>query len=245
MADSGDGIERVYRRRRKLPWRYLGLVGLVFLNAMFQAWRTWDDPYAPHWGTWLFGLFTLVTIVRICLEQFRAHTRVTAEGVTTQGNLRSRTWAWDEVYDIRVVPAPRGSGGMAPQWPPYLYALQGRRFLLPHIDDWQLDDLHTEVSDLCLAAAPAHSLGWERRPQVEERILRRAARRKAWTWAGNGALIALFAMFVLSIGLVATGRPDNLFLLFVVVPLVSFGVFGVALQWYWSARPPRSLAGQA
>jgi hypothetical protein len=244
MGDSGDGIERVYRRRRKLPWQYLGLVGLVFLNALFQAGRTWDDPHAPRWQTSLFGLFMLVALVRVGLEQLRAHTRVTAEGITAQGALRSRTWAWHEVYDIRVEPTPRGSGRMAPRWLTYLYDLQGRRFLLRHIDDWQLDDPHTEVSDLCLAAAPSRSLSWERRPQVEERILRRAARRKAWTWAGYGALITFLAMFVLVVGLIVTGRPDHMFALFLGVPLVSFGVCGAALQWYWSARPPRSLAGQ-
>ncbi|MGW3035746.1 PH domain-containing protein [Streptomyces sp. NPDC001178] len=242
MGGDTGGIERVYRRRRGLPWQYLGMAGLLCVNALLQVEHTSaDDPYAPKWRPWVLLALVAVAVVRVLLEQFRAYTRVTAAGITAQGALRSRTWAWHEVYDIRVERAPRGSGRMAPQWLTYLYDLEGRRFLLRHLDDWQLDDPYAEVSELCLAAAPHRSLTWERRPNVEERILRRAARRKAWTWAAYGALITFFVMVVLDIGMVATGSPEHELLLFVCVPLASFGILGAVLDRYWTSRPPRSL----
>ncbi|MCD9880280.1 PH domain-containing protein [Streptomyces guryensis] len=244
MGGDTGGIERVYRRRRWPPGPYFVVVGVLCLNALIQVEHTLDDPYRTGWAAWVFLALMALTVLRVALEQFRAHTRVTAAGITAQGTLRSRTWAWHEVYDIRVEHAPRGSGRTPPQWLTYLYDLEGRRFLLRHLDDWQLADPYAEVSDLCLAAAPYRSLTWERRPQVEERILRRAARRKAWTWAAYGALIMFFAMLVLDIGLVATGRPEHVFLLFVCVPLAFFGVLGAGLRWYWTNHPPRSLAQQ-
>jgi len=242
MAGDEGEIERVYRRRHRLPWRYLGLMGLVFGNAVIQVSRTSGNPYLHGWVSWGLVLFMVATLVRVVLEQFRAYTRVTGVGVTAQGPVRSRTWAWHEVYDIRVEPGPRGSGQLAPQWLTYVYDFDGRRRLLPHLDDWQLDDPYAEVSELCLAAAPYRSLAWERRPQVEERLLWRAARRRAWTWAARGMLGVLFAMFVVDFWQVVVGRPEHQFLLLVVVPLASFAVFGAVLQWYWTnrvaARPP-------
>ncbi|NUP44986.1 MAG: PH domain-containing protein [Streptomyces sp.] len=236
MGGDTGGIERVYRRRRWPPGPYFILMGVMCLNALLQIEHNLDDPSGTGWEAWVFLALMASIVLRVALELFRAHTRVSAAGITAQGALRSRTWAWHEVYDIRVEHAPRGAGRTPPQWLTYLYDLEGRRFLLRHIDDWQLADPYAEVSELCLAAAPYRSLTWERQPRVEERILRRAARRKAWTWAAYGALITFLVMLVLDIGLVVTGRPENEFLLFVCVPLVSFGVLGAALDRYWTTR---------
>jgi hypothetical protein len=240
--DEG-GVEREYRKRRRLPWMYLLPLFLVTGNALLQS--SLNPNIAQHgWSRNTIILLMVATVVRVGLEQYRAYTRVTSAGITAQGPIRSRTWAWHEVYDIRVQPAPRGSGRMAPQWLTYLYDLEGRRFLLPHLNDWQLDDPYAEVTSLCLAAAPYRSLTWERRPQVEERIRRRAVQRKAWVWAAYGTLGVFLAMLVVDIGMVVVEGSDHPLLLFVCVPLVSFGILGAALQWYWSARPPRSLAQQ-
>ncbi|MFF4254010.1 PH domain-containing protein [Streptomyces sp. NPDC001663] len=241
------GVEREYRKRRKLPRAYLLLLGAVMLNALLQTGRLQsgrDHGGLQIWASGATALLVVAAAVRATLEQYRAHTRVTAVGITAQWPLRSHTWAWHEVYDIRVQPSPRGSGRLAPQWLTHLYDMEGRRFRLPHLDDWQLDDPFAEVSALCLAAAPYRSLAWERRPQVEERIVRRAAGRKAWTWAAYSTLAVLFAMYAVDLWQVAVGRPEHPFLLLVCVPLAFFGVFGTGLQRYWTARPPRSLAQQ-
>jgi len=246
MGGDTGGIERVYRRRRGLPWPQLVLWAVLGGNAFIQATR-FDDPYAYHdgppgWAPLTVSLLMVATFVRVALEQVRAHTLVTASGITVQGRLRSRSWAWHEVYDIRVEQAPRGTGPQGPRWLTYLYDNEGRRHLLWHLDDWQLGDPYAEVSELCLSAAPYRSLAWEPRPEVEARILRGAARRKAWKWAANSALGVLAAMFVVDFWEIIDGRPDHPFLLLVCVPLVSFGVLGAVLDRYWTGRPPLSPA---
>ncbi|MGW5655936.1 PH domain-containing protein [Streptomyces humi] len=243
-----DGVERVYRKRRRVPRAYLGLLGLVLGNAFVQIVRFSGerpgDGAGPRWGAPVFAVLILVTLVRVALEQYRAYTRVTSAGITARGPLRTRTWAWSDVYDIRVEQAPRGSGRAAPQWLTYLYDHRGRRFLLPHLNDWQLDDPYAEVAELCLAAAPQRSLTWERRPDVEERIRRGAVRRKAWLWGVHGAVATLVMMIVVAVALVIAERADHPFLLIVCVPPAAGVVLAAALQWYWGVRPPRSLARQ-
>ncbi|MGW1745446.1 PH domain-containing protein [Streptomyces sp. NPDC002092] len=248
MGGDTGGIERVYRRRRGLPWLPLGLMAVIAGNAFIQATR-FDDPYAyrdgpPGWAPLAVSLLMAATFVRIALEQWRAHTSVTASGITVQGRLRSRSWTWQEIYDIRVEHAPGSMGSTGPRWLGFLYDDEGRRHRLWHIDDWQLADPYAEVSELCLSAAPYRSLAWEPRPQVEALILRGAARRKAWTWALWGALAMLCAMFVVEFWEIIDGRPDHPFLLLVCVPLASFAVLGAVLDRYWTTHPPGSLAGQ-
>ncbi|MER7839630.1 PH domain-containing protein [Streptomyces sp. NPDC096040] len=239
------GVEREYRKRRRLPGTYLVLLGALLMNALLQTGRLYDEGDGGQWwGPPLFGLLILLTLTRIVLEQYRAYTRVTSAGITARGLLRTRTWNWSEVYDIRVEPAPRGNGRMAPQWLTYLYDFDGRRFLLPHLDDWQLADPYAEVSELCLAAAPQRSLSWGRRPDVEARILRGAVRRKAWLWGVYGAIAMMFVMMVVSVALVFTDWAVHPLLLLVCVPLASGVLLSAVLQWYWSTRPPRSLTRQ-
>ncbi|MFD5542344.1 PH domain-containing protein [Streptomyces sp. NPDC127079] len=242
-----SGVEREYRRRRKPPLAYLVLPGLLVMNALIQTSRVSGDgggDGSGRWGPPVFGVLLVLAVTRVALEQFRAHTRVTAAGITAQGPVRARTWAWSEIYDIRVEQAPRGSGRAAPQWLTYLYDFQGRRFLLWQLNEWQLDDPYAEVAELCLAAAPLRSFTWERRPDVEERIRRGAVRRRAWLWGVYGGLGSVFLMLVVSFGLIVAGRSDHPFLLIVCVPVAAGVVLGAALQGYWSVRPPRSLAPQ-
>ncbi|MER7178704.1 PH domain-containing protein [Streptomyces hyaluromycini] len=243
--DEG-GVEREYRRRRNPPLGQFLLLGLILLNALIQTGRLSAGPDASRFRwepPFIVGLLVLA-VARIALEQFRAYTRVTTAGITAQGPLRSRTWAWSEVYDIRVEQAPRGSGRTTPQWLTYLYDFEGRRFLLWHLNDWQLDDPYAEVAELCLAAAPHRSLTWERRPDVEERIRQGAVRRRAWTWGACGGVVVFFLAFVVDIWRVVVGRPDHPFVLMLVVPLASGVVLSAVLQWFWSTRPPRSGVAQ-
>ncbi|MFE0524382.1 PH domain-containing protein [Streptomyces sp. NPDC058954] len=234
MGGDTGAIERVYRRRRRPPLLQLGVAVLIGGNALLHAGRFGDphgDRYGPpSWMPWSVGVLFTATLVRIALEQLRAYTRVTASGISVQGRLRSRSWYWADVYDIRVEPSLRGSGSSGPRWLTYLYDFEGRRHLLWHLDDWQLGDPYAEVSELCLAAAPYRSLAWEPSPRVEELIRRGAARRKAWIRAGYSALVVFFAMFVVDFWEVVTGRPEHLFLLLVVVPLAFFGAVGAVLQ---------------
>ncbi|MER6532408.1 PH domain-containing protein [Streptomyces sp900105755] len=240
------GVRREYRMRRKQPRSQLLLLGLLLVNAFVQTGRVsgGGDGGGVRWGPPVMVLVMVVAIARISLEHFRARTRVSTAGIIAQGPVRARNWAWSDVYDIRIEHAPRGSGPAAPQWLTYLYDFRGRRFLLPHLDDWQVDDPYAEVAELCLVAAPLRSLTWERRPDVEERILRGAVRRRAWTWGANGTIAVFCLMFAVDVGRAATGRSDHPFLLMVCVPLASGVALAAVLDRYWSTRPPRSPARQ-
>ncbi|MCI3272024.1 PH domain-containing protein [Streptomyces cylindrosporus] len=236
MGGDADGIERVYRRRRRPPGLVVGLLGLVCCNALLQVDGSGEDR--DRWFSWMTVAALAVAAAHLVLTQYRAYTRVTREGITVQWAVRSRSWTWQQVYDIRVEPAGRGSSRTSPQWVAYLHDFDGRRFLLPHIDDRQLDDPYAEVSDLCLAADPGRSLGWERLPQVETLILRRAARRKAWIRAALGAALVLLITSAVDTWEVIVGRPEHPFLLFVCVPLASFALLGALLERRWKSLVP-------
>ncbi|MEW2397092.1 PH domain-containing protein [Streptomyces sp. NPDC046862] len=236
------GIEREYRRRRGVPAANFSVATaavLVVVNALSamttsrpMAWQT------PALAAWLFAGG------RVVLEQWRARTYVTAEGVTVRGPLRTRTWPWAGVYGIRVEEGRRGSPG-SPRWPAYLYGTDGRRVRLPHLDELQLDDPVAEVSDLCAAAVRLGLTYPETRPEVEERIRRAARRRTAWQRAVAAGLVVAAAMFVLDTWLVFTDRPDHPFLLLVCVPLLCLPAFFLLLDRVGEARVARRCPGHA
>ncbi|MFJ9350990.1 PH domain-containing protein [Streptomyces sp. NPDC101237] len=190
------GMERVYRRRRRLPKRYFLVAGAVMGGAFLRLYT--DDTGLRGWGTLGFGLLFLVILVMVPLNQFRAHTRITAQGVTAQWALRARTWAWREVYGIRVERVPGGGSGVTyPDWVVFLYDFDGRRFPLPQLNNWQLDDPYAEITDICLTAVPYRGADWEFRPAVEEQIVRRIARRKTWSVVvGVAVAVAMVAAVI-------------------------------------------------
>ena len=128
------GIEREYRGRRVIRATYVTLavaVMLVGLKAMDFA----TSPGPTRWDVLVLVVWPVLA-GRVALDQWRARTTVTAAGITVRGPLRTRTWAWADVYGIRVENNRRGS----PHWPAYLYVDHGRRVRLPHFDELQLAD---------------------------------------------------------------------------------------------------------
>ncbi|MFE9450470.1 PH domain-containing protein [Streptomyces sp. NPDC006739] len=238
---GAGGLLREYRRERGWPRRSVVLMVVIVGNAVLQTVRTHDDM--PFWWAPVVVGSVLVVGVRRGLYEWRARTWVTTGGISRRGAVRSRAWAWSDIYDVRVEENPVSDPfNGAPRRPAFLYDREGRRFLLPHLDEWQLPDPCAEVAAL-RGAARQHGMAAERRPEVEERILRRAGRRKGWQWAGVGAALVLGAMIVATVAEAALGAPAHLFLLLLVVPLAAFGVLGALLSRYWAARalrlPPR------
>ncbi|MEU1514042.1 PH domain-containing protein [Streptomyces sp. NPDC005811] len=221
----GEGIEREYRRRRAVPLVYLTLVAMtavVGINTLDMV--TLDGPTGWHLLTlaiWL-GLGT-----RIALEQWRARTSVTAEGVTARGPLLTRTRAWSEIYGMRVEGGRRGA---VPRWPAYLYDVEGRRIRLFQLDEQQVGDPVGEVADLSATAVRLGFLAPETRPELEALIARRARRRTAFGRAVVGCLIVALAAFVVSTWLIFTDRPTHTFLLLLGLPLLCLPVLFLALD---------------
>ncbi|MCX4763010.1 PH domain-containing protein [Streptomyces sp. NBC_01275] len=219
-----DGIEREYRRRRAVPAAYVTLAAVTVVIAMkVLSTTTLSGPTA--WDALILALWLSIG-GRVVLEQWRARTSVTAAGITVRGLLRTRTWAWSDVYDIRVEGSKRGSL----RRPAYLYGSDGRRVLLPHLDEHQLDDPIGEVADLRATAAGAGLMSLETRPETEERITRGARRRTAVNRAAVATLVVVVAMFVLDTWMIFTDRPTQSVLLIACVPLLCLPVFFLLLD---------------
>ncbi|MER5198660.1 PH domain-containing protein [Streptomyces sp. NPDC002755] len=219
-----DGIEREYRRRRGIPPAFLTMLiaaALVTANAL-HAMATlgpsgWDVLAVGAW---------LTVAGRVALEQWRARTFVTADGVTVRGPIRTRSWAWSDIYGIRV----EDNRGSTPRWSGYLYAIDGHRVRLPHLDEYQLADPIAEVADLCATALRLGLTSLETRPDAEERIARRTRRRRAWQRAAVASLVVAAVMFVYDIWLVFDDRPTHTLLLVGGVPLLCLPVFFLVLD---------------
>jgi len=234
-----DGIEREYRRRRAVPLAYIALAAgavllvLNVLNAVTLSGLEASDVLVP--AVWLF------LGVRVALEQWRARTFVTADGITVRGPLRTRTWAWTEIYGIRV--ENRGWG--SPHWPGYLYRTDGRRVRLPHLDELQLDDPIAEVADLGAIAVRLGLTSLETRPEVEERIRREARRRTAWQRASGASVVVVVALFVRDFWMILTDRPTLSFPLLLAIPLLCLPVFFLLLDRLGETLAARRSPGHA
>ncbi|MGW1809540.1 PH domain-containing protein [Streptomyces sp. NPDC002078] len=227
---------REYRRQRRRP-RQAALLPLIFLgNAALQTIRT------RHVLPILWAPVALAALVAVgvwgALSEWRARTVVTARGITRQGPLRARTWAWSTVYDIRIEYSGSQPLNAHPRWPAYLYDLEGRRFLLPQINEWQLDDPYAEVAAL-REAAWRYGMPYGQRAEIEEGILRQAGRRRGWQWASVAAVVVFALMILVALAEDIAGTPANLYLLLLVIPLAAFGLLGLLLARYFAARALR------
>lgn len=228
-----DGIEREYRRWRKPSRKRLAVVGILLGSLTYQMTR-------PDHIDLRFGLFVLVPLALVvawmAITPRWWRTLVGPDGITVHRVVRSRGWAWHDIYDLRVEPHPAQRRADA-QSLTYLYDTDGRRFLLPHVDDWQLPDLRAEIDELRAVAAVHRGMDGEPRPAVEARIRERAARRRAWRRATSGAMCVLFVTFVYLLWRIALGEDRHTFLLLLGVPLAAFVLFAGFFHWLGSRTP--------
>ncbi|MDX3645269.1 PH domain-containing protein [Streptomyces sp. MB09-02B] len=187
------------------------------------------------WRAWL------LIATRVALEQFRARTSVTEDGVTVRGALRTRGWAWSEIYGIRVEDNRWGS----PRWSGYLYGTDGTLVRLLHVDEYQLTDPIAEIADLGATAVSLGLTSMDTRPDVEQRIARGARRRKAWQRAAIASAVVMAAMFVVEAWLLFTDRPTHLYALILGVPLACLPVLFYAFDRLGERRHRRDLTPPA
>jgi hypothetical protein len=244
-AGDADRIAREYRRRRPVPKALLALMVFCLLTAAQQTWRTFtsspSSALVPEWLSTAGAVALWVPLAALALDQWRGRTLVTARGVTVRGAVRTRSVAWEDVHDIRVEPRRRDTHGLTPRSPAYLYATDGRRILLPRLDEWQLDDPYAEVAELrATVALRDGGVGEAPWAEAEARVRWRAGHRTAWQRANLGAALVLAAMVVLWAGrALVTGAQGQPFLLLVCVPLASLAVLAALLHGWWEVRAGR------
>nr|WSY53713.1 hypothetical protein OG999_28805 [Streptomyces sp. NBC_00886] len=133
----------------------------------------------------LFGVWALL-VVR------RGFTSVGVDGITTPRRFPRPRTGLERIYDLHVEGRPNQRGAEARSLT-HLYDNDGRRLILPNVDDWQLPNVRAEIDALRTAAARHRGTAWEPRPEVEARIRLRAGHRKAQERAITWALIVFFA----------------------------------------------------
>lgn len=220
---GGDiGFEREYRRRRKASRGRIVALWIVMGNCVLQLSRP-DGIPVPYK---LLGLALIAVLsVWAFLALRRGLTSVGADGIAVRGAFRVRKRAaWHDIYDLRV--EPRNNKNADARLCTWLYDNDGRRLLLPNVDDWQLPDLRAEVEELRTAAAQHRGMAWELRPEVEDRIGLRAVRRKARERAGVGAMLVFFAAIVYLAWTVVVDDGHRLFavLLLLWAPLAVYAL---------------------
>ncbi|MFE0348500.1 PH domain-containing protein [Streptomyces griseoluteus] len=205
---------------------------------MFAMFHATSHGGAFGWADLLAAAFIALAIARTALYMQRGRTLVDPDGITVRRALTERTRAWSAIYDIRAEPVHNASR-YDRHWLTYVYDTDGRRLLLPHLDDWQLDNPPAEAAGLLEAGVPYRGMAWARQPEVEALIRQRAAHRRAWQWAFYGALIVFGCMTVLSIGLLFSSDGSPMALLTMLVPLGSFVLFAALFHAGWKYLVPR------
>ncbi|NEC90958.1 PH domain-containing protein [Streptomyces sp. SID12501] len=223
---DGDGIEREYRKRRKAPRGWLAYLGLMVVSCLLQI----SSPTGRSWERAVLLTFFAAVVVQGVLFMYRARTLMDRRGVVVRGFVIERRWAWHDVYDFRAQSLPKAPS-FGRKWLVFLYDTDGRRFLLPHVDDWQLDDPPAEVDELRAVAARHRGTAWEPRPATEAHILRRTAHRKAWERAVIGALIVFVCTSLVLVVLTITTDDPPTPLLLLWVPLAAFAPIAAFLHW--------------
>ncbi|MER7927522.1 PH domain-containing protein [Streptomyces sp. NPDC096057] len=234
------GVEREYGRQGRAHLVWSGLMVIVAVNTVYQMNR--DPNILGDRARPVIDILLLWFLGWALLAGWRRRTFVTADGIAVRGAVRTRHRGWHDIYDIRVEPRRNQRSGDS-QWLTYLYGNDGRRLLLPHVDDGQLPQFGAEIDDLRETVARHRGTTWERRPDVEERIRRQSGHRKAWERATSGALLVLLAMFLVTLALVVTGRDTEPLLLLVCVPLAAFALLAALLHWRWKSQVPPPGAG--
>lgn len=231
---EGDGFEREYRKRRRLPAAFLFAMGAILLSSVLRVFDASNT--LPLWVRVGLVVLGVVTFGWVVLKLRRARTVVTTDGITVRGAHIERHRAWHDIYDLRVEALPSSAHYQGPKHVTFLYDTEGRRFVLPHVDDRQVEGLWSEVAGLKERAARHRGTAWEQRPAVEALIRRRAARTKAWVRASTGGVIAFGIGFMTWVVLMFTSDEPSMLVYFVYVPLLAFAL--LAALFHWHARRP-------
>ncbi|MFS4095838.1 PH domain-containing protein [Streptomyces sp. AF1A] len=163
----------------------------------------------------------------------RGFTRVDTSGVTIRGAFLTRRIPWSEIYELDARKGPRAQKAGS-----FVGTVDGRRRTLPQLDVWQVEGVHRELTALREFGTRYGARTWERRPEVEQALRRRAGRAHSVGKAIVAAAVAWLAMFLLWLTLGAAGREPSAPLLLAGLPVVALVFFLAYFQWHWEAYVP-------
>ncbi|MFD5149071.1 PH domain-containing protein [Streptomyces sp. NPDC058401] len=187
------------RYRAKPPW---GLGVLLFGSFGLFLLKVGVETSVPGWGTALLGVLLAGFCAGALYVRTRCFATVDRQGIIVRRTFRVRRFAWDDIHDIRTVNAPPGDRGIAPGTSAYLYRTDGRRMILPFLDDNEMTGVEQEVEGLRSLLTEHRRADWAPDPQAEPRIARQAAR---WESGHRYAVVTGIVLVVLALIVFLTG----------------------------------------
>jgi hypothetical protein len=152
----------------------------------------------------------------LLLRLRRGFTRVDTSGVTIHGAFWTRHIPWSEIYELNA-----RQGSRAKKAGSFVDTVDGRRRTLSQLNEWQVEGLRTEVAALRDFGAWYGARAWERRPEVEQVLRRRAGRPRSVGKALSAAGLVWMVLFVLWLILGAAGQEPSGSLLLLWLPVVA------------------------
>ncbi|MEU6540719.1 PH domain-containing protein [Streptomyces sp. NPDC047000] len=224
---------REYRKHRKSPGQ-LGRVLPVVVLALFfvvQSLRR-GDPLARSAGAVLLVL-AVGAVFWVLRSPRQSRTLVDSDGVTVHGAFLARRIPWSEIYELDVRKVPKGERTSA-----FVRTVNGRRRPLPQVNDWQVEELRAEVAAIRKIGTRYGARTWERVPEVEQTLRRRAGREHSLSHGVLRATAAWGVMFAVWVVLQLTGQGPFTNLLLLWGPVAAFVCFlGYAWQ-HWEPHVP-------
>ena len=216
---------REYRKHRKSPGQMGRVLPLVLLALFFvaQSLRR-GDSLARSAGVVLL-VVAAGALFWVLRSPRRSGTLVDSNGVTVHGAFLARHISWSEIYELDVRKVPDGERAAA-----FVRTMKGRRRTLPQVNDWQVEELRAEVAAIRGIGTRYGARTWERVPEVEQALRRRAGREHAMSHAVLRATAAWGVMFAVWVVLQLNGQGAFTNLLLFWGPVAAF-VFFVGYAW--------------
>ncbi|MFB6779905.1 hypothetical protein ACFCX0_21295 [Streptomyces sp. NPDC056352] len=236
MRGVGQVLE--YRRRRNPPNAFYPRLLLPFAFLALQA----THPVHMAVQPWHIVLpVILLLAARWALHMHRGHTLVGPHGITVRTAVFTRRLAWSSVYSVAVKDLARRPQGAVDRYG-YVRTVNGRAITLPHVDNWQMEDVDAQVAAIRAAGTRYAGLTWRTRPEMTQAIRRRVGLAKARDRSLLTALVVWCGMFTLWAVLRFTDIRWSTQLLLLWVPLAVFALVAAVLHRQWESQVPENEA---
>jgi PH (Pleckstrin Homology) domain-containing protein len=225
---------REYRRTRKSPGQLGRVLPLVLLPLIYVAQGLRRGDSLARVSSFALLVLVAAAVPWLLYSIRRSRTRVDASGITLHGTFRVRRIPWSEIYELDVRKTPKGEAASA-----FIGTMNGRRHLLPQVNEWQVDELRAEVAALRKIGTRHGARIGKQVPAVEEILRRRAGRSHSASRAVLRATAAWGVMFAVWVVLQLTGLGPFTYLLLLWGPIAAFVCF-IGYSWqHWEPHVPR------